>query len=91
MAHDGGNIEFENDRVKVTRVKAGQRGQSVHSTRHDRLIIYIQGGYVRRTEGGQHEEIRRKAGDVVWRESSQHQVENLEDANHHVLIVELKF
>jgi hypothetical protein len=90
MAHGTAKIELENDRVKVTRVKTGPQGHAPPSARHDRLIIYLQDGRVLRTEGGKKEEIQRKAGDAVWRARSEHKVENLEDADHEVLIIELK-
>ena len=90
MEHGTSKIEFENDRVRVTRVKAAQRGLGEPRTRHDRLIIYLQDGHIVRTEDGKQEEVRRKAGDVVWRPGSQHQIEHVGDGNHEVLIVELK-
>jgi hypothetical protein len=34
--------------------------------------------------------LRRKAGEVAWRTASQHQVENLGEDMHEVVIVELK-
>jgi hydrogenase maturation factor HypF (carbamoyltransferase family) len=89
MAHESANTQFEKERVKVTRVKTGQRGQAEPSVRHDRLIIYLQDGNVVRTEDGKKEELRRKAGEVVWRPRSQHQIEH-QDGHHEVLIVELK-
>ena len=90
MANETANVQFENDRVKVTRIKAGKRGQAAPSVRNDRLIIYLDDGHVARTEDGKKEEVRRKAGEVVWRPRSQHQIEYLQDGPHEVLIVELK-
>ncbi len=83
-------IELENDRVRVIRVKTQGRGPDEPRTRHDRLIIYLQDGHIVRTEDGQQEEVRRKAGDVVWRPASQHQIEHVGDGEHEVLVVELK-
>ena len=81
-------VEFENDRVKVTRVRLGQHGPS---SRGDRLIIYLEDGHIKRSEVQEalEEEIRHKAGDVVWRARSEHNVEHRGES-HHVLIVELK-
>lgn len=79
-------VEFENDRVKVTRVRLGQHGPG---SRDDRLIIYLEDGHVRRSEGAREEVIQRKAGDVVWRARSEHNIEHRGES-HHVLIVELK-
>ena len=83
-------VEFENDRVRVLRVNHSQRERHPPVSRHDRLIIYLNEGRVIRTEGKKQEEFRRKAGDVVWRSRSQHQIENIKDTDHEVLIVELK-
>ena len=91
MAHKE-KVELENDRVKVTRVSTGQRGHTAQGSRHDRLIIYLRDGHVYRTEKGKHEkeEVRHRAGDVIWRPSSEHQVEYAQEGEHEVLIVELK-
>lgn len=86
----GAKVEFENDRVKVSRVKHAGREKHPPASRTDRLIIYLNEGHVARTERGKPEDVRHKAGDVVWRDRSQHQVENLNDAGHEVIIVELK-
>ncbi len=82
-------VAFENDRVKVSRVKhGGHELQSAH--RRDRLIVYLDEGTVVRAEGGKTETIKRKAGDVSWRGASTHEVENAGDRQHEVLIVEFK-
>jgi glucose/arabinose dehydrogenase len=89
MANDM-KVEFENDRVKVTRVTADHPGTIASGPRRDRLIIYLRDGHVRRTADGKKEEHRRKAGDVVWRDKSHHQIEHLEDGHHEVLVLEFK-
>jgi quercetin dioxygenase-like cupin family protein len=86
----GVTVEFENERVRVLRVKHEGRERHPHTSRHDRLIIYLNEGRVMRTENGKQEEIRRKAGEVVWKKSSEHQIENLKDSNHETIIVEFK-
>jgi hypothetical protein len=83
-------IEFENDRVRVSRVKQSGPGQMPPATRHDRLIIYLRDGQVTRKEGDASEPVRRRAGEVIWRERSEHQVEVTQEGEHEVLIVELK-
>jgi hypothetical protein len=90
MAEGGARVEFENDRVKVIRVKTGGRTQDAQAARGNRLIVYLHDGHVKRAENDTPEVIRRRAGDVVWRDRSQHQIENLGDAEHEVLIIELK-
>jgi hypothetical protein len=86
----GATVEFENDRVRVLRVKHAGREKHPQTFRKDRLIIYLNEGHVARGENDKQEEIRRKAGEVVWKKGSQHHIENLSDANHEVIIVEFK-
>jgi hypothetical protein len=43
-----------------------------------------------RVESGNKEEIRRRAGEVAWRDASQHEVENVAESRHELIIVELK-
>lgn len=86
----GASVEFENERVRILRVKHAGRERHPQTSRHDRVIIYLNDGRVARTEGGKKEEIRRKAGEVVWKNRSQHDIENLKDTNHEVIIIELK-
>jgi hypothetical protein len=90
MAKFTPKVEFENDRVRVTRVTGHGRGPIPTAPRQDRVIIYLKDGHVARTENGRREEVVRKAGDVVFRAGSQHQIEHLEDAAHEAIIVELK-
>lgn len=90
MEHTGERVEFENDRVRVIRVRTGAHSQTDQSSRYDRLIIYLQDGHILRTENGKQEEIHHKAGDVVWRDRSQHRIHNMKDTDHEVLIIELK-
>jgi hypothetical protein len=91
MATGGEKVEFENDRVRVIRVKLGQRERHPVRNRKDRVLIWLTDAHEQRTgQGGKKEEVRRKRGDVAWRAASQHQVENAEDKEVEVVIVELK-
>ena len=83
-------VQFENDRVRVLRVEHEGGEGHAPSSKSDRLIIYLNDGQVKRTENGKQEVLRHKAGDVVWRNRSQHQIENLKDGPHAVIIVEFK-
>jgi len=84
------DIVLDNDRVVVRRVKGSGPGPISSAKRHDRLVIYLQDAHIRRTEGGHHEDIRRRAGDVVWRSASEHGIELIEGEEHEVLIIEFK-
>ena len=91
MANNHENIEFENDRVKVVRVKLGLHEKHPARARKDRVIVYLTDAHHARTEpGGKKEELHRRAGDVAWRPASEHEIENLSDKTVEVLIVELK-
>jgi hypothetical protein len=91
MTKGGEKIEFENDRVRVIRVKLGQREKHPVRTRKDRVLVWLTEAHEQRTESnGKTEEIRRRPGDVAWRTASQHQIENVEEKDVEVIIVELK-
>jgi hypothetical protein len=84
------DVVFENNRVVVRRIKRSGPGPVSSARRRDRLVIYLRDSHVRRAEGGHNEDIRRKAGDVVWRPGSEHEIEFIEGSEHEVLIVEFK-
>ena len=83
-------VEFENERVRVSRVKHGKHEKHPTVARADRLIVYLDDGEVVREEGGKKQTIRHKRGEIVWRANSTHEIGNALDAMHEVLIVELK-
>ena len=84
------DVVLDNDRVVVRRVKHSGPGPVSSAERGDRLVIYLKDARIKRTEGGRQEHIRRKAGDVVWRPGSKHDIEHVEGEEHDVLIVEFK-
>lgn len=83
-------VEFENERVRVTRVKSSGPGTMPPAKRADRMIIYLSDAGIKRKEKGRVENHKRRAGEVVWRAASEHEVEVTHDGEHEVLIVELK-
>jgi hypothetical protein len=90
MAAAEENVVLDNDRVVVRRIKRSGPGPVSSARRRDRLVIHLKDAHIRRTEGGHSEDIRRRAGDVVWRPASEHGVELIEGSEHEVLIVEFK-
>lgn len=90
MATAEENVVLENDDVVVRRIRHSEQGRVSSVKRRKRLVVYLKDAHVLRTEGGHREEIRRKAGDVVWRPSSEHEIELIEGGDHEVLIIELK-
>jgi hypothetical protein len=83
-------VEFENGRVRVTRVKRSGPGAHPPAARLDRLIVYLRDGHIKRKEGGRDETLLRRAGEVVWRGRSQHEIEVMQEGDHEVLVIELK-
>jgi hypothetical protein len=83
-------VELENERVRVLRVKHAKGESHPVAARGDRLVIYLTDARIVRTVEGKQETLTRKAGEVVWRDHSQHQVQNAAAGGHEVLIVELK-
>jgi hypothetical protein len=83
-------VEFENDRVRVSRARQEGAGARSTAPRHDRLIVYLEDSEIARTEGGEPEHHSRRGGDVVWRGASEHEIEVRDDGPHEVLIIELK-
>ena len=86
------NVEFENDRIRVTRVKASGPGPGSDPSvsRLDRLIVYLRDGHVKRKEDSRDETLRRYAGDIVWRPRSHHEVTVAHSGEHEVIVIELK-
>jgi hypothetical protein len=81
---------LENDRVLVQRIMRSGPGSVSSAQRRERLIIYLKDAHIRRTESDHQENISRKAGDVIWRPASEHEVEHIEGGEHDILIVEFK-
>jgi len=90
MTAANADVVLDNDRVTVRRVKHSGPGPVSSARRADRLVVYLKDAHIARTEGGRREDIIRRAGDVVWRPSSEHDIELMEDSEHEVLIIELK-
>ena len=87
----GETVEFENERVRVLRVRIDAHEKHPPRTRNDCVLVWLTDTEQRRTEGGgQAETIRRKAGEAAWRPASTHQIENTGDSPVEVVIVELK-
>jgi hypothetical protein len=91
MAKSAEVLEFENDRVKVSRVTIGAGERRPRGARDDRVLVWLtEAHHVREEPNGKREVIKRKAGEVAWRPRSEHQIENLGTNTIEVIIVELK-
>ena len=84
-------LEFENDRVRVIRVKSAPGEKSAMHAHPANVVIALSDTRVRSTSAdGKTEETNVKAGDVLWRGPLKHSSENIGDKPFEVIIVELK-
>jgi oxalate decarboxylase/phosphoglucose isomerase-like protein (cupin superfamily) len=92
MSHTDEEVLVDNDLVKVVRVEVGGSAKHTAPARGPRVVISLSDeAEARAQHGGGAEEIRRRAGDVVFRDPSPgHTIENTSDDPHTVIIVELK-
>jgi quercetin dioxygenase-like cupin family protein len=85
-------VEFENDQVRVLRVKIGaHKSVPLHEHMLNRVAVYITDQNFRvTTADGKAETVQHKAGEVSWAGPAKHKEENLSDKPFEVLVVELK-
>ena len=84
-------VEFENEQVRVLRVKVGPKEKSIMHQHPDAVAIFMTDVNGRFTfADGKTEETSRKAGDVLWTPATTHQPENMSDQAFEVVLVELK-
>lgn len=85
-------IEFENEQVRVIRVKIGPK-ESVPMHEHslDRVVVYLTDQEFKITgKDGKETIARHKAGDVGFSTPGTHKEENLSDKAFEIVVVELK-
>jgi quercetin dioxygenase-like cupin family protein len=85
-------VEFENDQVRVLRVKIGPHESTpLHRHAVNRVVTYLTDQDFRVTsEDGKVEVTKHKAGDVSWAGPATHKEENLSDKPFEVVVTELK-
>ncbi len=85
-------IEFENDQVRVVRVKVGAHESTpVHEHSFNRVTVFLTDQTNRVTgSDGKVETMQRKAGDTIWGKPTTHKEENLDDKPFEVIMVEIK-
>jgi quercetin dioxygenase-like cupin family protein len=84
-------VEFENDKVRVIRIKYGPGEKSVMHTHAANVSMPLTEGTVRMTyPDGRSEDLPTKPGVATWSDAAEHLPENLSDAPMEVLLVELK-
>ena len=84
-------VEFEDDRVRVLRIKYGPGEKSVMHGHPASIAVFLTEGHTRFTyPGGKTEDGTAKAGDVMYFDAVEHLPENLGGQAFEVIAVELK-
>ena len=84
-------VEFENDQVRVLRVKVGAGEKSIMHGHPDAVAVFVTDINGKFTfPDGKTEPATRKAGEVLWTPATTHQPENVGSQPFEVILVELK-
>ena len=84
-------VEFENDRVRVIRIKYGPGEKSVMHTHGPNVSVFVTDANVRMNlPDGTSEDVAAEAGLAVWADHEAHLPENLGDEALEVVLIELK-
>jgi quercetin dioxygenase-like cupin family protein/ketosteroid isomerase-like protein len=84
-------VEFENEKVRVLRVKIEPRGKTKPHTHPDAVAIAVTDAKVRHhLADGKTLDRELKAGDAIWTPAVSHTSDNLADKAFEVVLVELK-
>lgn len=84
-------VAFENDKVRVIRVKYGPGEKSVMHTHGPNVAVFVSDAFVRmHLPDGSHVDVKVKKGDTAWNKDEEHLPENMGDQPLEVVLVELK-
>jgi quercetin dioxygenase-like cupin family protein len=84
-------VEFENERVRVIRIRYAPGEKSVMHSHPASVVVFLTDTYAQFTDpDGKTEEQRTQAGQVFWAPPETHLPENLGDQPFEVLQIELK-
>jgi quercetin dioxygenase-like cupin family protein len=84
-------VEFENDQVRVLRIKVGPKEKSIMHQHPDAVAIFLTDVNGKFTfPDGKSEAVTSKAGDARWTPAITHLPENAGDQPFEVILVELK-
>lgn len=84
-------VEFENDQVRVLRIKVGPKEKSIMHQHPNAVAIFmtdVNGNFT--FPDGKSEAVTSKAGEIRWTPAITHRPENLGDQPFEVILVELK-
>ena len=84
-------VEFENEKVRVLRITYGPGDKSVMHSHPEGVAVFMNDGVVKMNlPDGTSQEMKTKAGQVVWTDASQHQPENIGKKGFEVIQIEFK-
>lgn len=84
-------VEFENDRVRIIRVKYGPGEKSVMHTHGPNVSVLLSDGTIHMTlPDGTSEDLHSQVGVAMWSENEEHLPANLTDKPLEVVLIELK-
>ena len=84
-------VEFQNDRVRVLRIKYGPKEKSVMHSHPANVAVFLTGGQSKFTlADGKTSEATFKAGEAQWADKEKHLPENLAAKPLELILVELK-
>ena len=83
--------EFENDSVRIVRIKYGAGEESVTHYHPDSVAVFVTDHFVQMTmPDGSTEEISAAAGDAIFTPAGQHLPKNIADSAWELVLIELK-
>jgi quercetin dioxygenase-like cupin family protein len=84
-------VEFENDRVRIIRIKYGPGEKSVMHTHGPNASVILSTGTIRmHFPDGTTEDLASESGLAMWSDGDEHLPENVSDKPMEVVLVELK-
>jgi len=84
-------VEFENDQVRVLRIKYGPKEKSVLHEHPNAVAVFLTDGHVKFAgPDGKSQEQQVKAGSAAWTPGVKHLPENMSDKPFELVLVELK-
>jgi quercetin dioxygenase-like cupin family protein len=84
-------VEFENDSVRVLRIKYGPGEKSVMHNHPNAVAVYLSDGSSRMTTpDGKSQDVPMKAGGALWTPAGAHLPQNIGDKPFELVLVELK-
>ncbi len=85
------SVEFENDRVRIVRIKYGPGEKSImHSHKDNVVVVLTDADFNMTLADGSVIHDQRVAGSASWADAGDHLPENLSDAPAEALLIELK-